>query len=229
MRVFLFVILCVLSGCQSTQLHVITDGYTQQEFEAIEASLKQALKDHDIDIIKSEVRMPTTFPNSSIALNPAANYQTIITQLDNWLVSNGHKQSQEFRFNQGNHYYSKDHLGLYLRKQGTQSNIDLPPYLRTQYCQIADGTLALNKHGVAVLEYEINNDHSDDLIRYQGTWSFHHNLLTVKINSLSQTFLLFKETKDTHLGPRQADVFKPQKQLTMPHIFNCEFLIIYME
>ncbi|MFY8352225.1 hypothetical protein AAEU29_16915 [Pseudoalteromonas sp. SSM20] len=218
----------LLTACVNTQLHLVTKGYSKSEVATLKTSLSEHLENQKIDVVLSEIVIPANFPNATLALNPTYNQPEIIARLDNWLVANGHKTSQEFRFSEGNHYYSKAHLGLYLRKPGTERQVDLPPYLRTQYCDVADGTLALNKDGQAVLEYELIGDGGDKIDTLSGQWFFADNHLTVDFKNLRQTFKLAKEEKQTHLGPRPADVYNPTKQLAQKHILNCEFLIIYM-
>ncbi|WP_372770958.1 hypothetical protein [Pseudoalteromonas sp.] len=220
--------LFLLTACANTQLHLVTKGYSKSEVAALKTSLSEQLEGEKIDVVLSEIAIPKNFPNATLALNPNFNQPEIIARLDNWLVVNGHKTSQEFRFSEGNHYYSKSHLGLYLRKPGTERQVDLPPYLRTQYCDVADGTLALNKNGQAILEYELTGNGSDKIDVLNGQWLFVSNQLSVDFKYLNQTFTLVKEEKQTHLGPRPADVFRPTKQLAKKHILNCEFLIIYM-
>lgn len=226
---YLTLLLCLLlTACANTQLHLVTKGYSKSEITALKSSLSEQLVKQKIDVVLSDIPLPAMFPDASLALNPTYNQPDVIALLDNWLLANGHKTSREFRFSEGNHYYSKAHLGLYLRKPGSKEQVDLPPYLRTQYCDVADGTLALNKDGQVVLEYELLGDGRDKIDTLKGQWFFADNHLTVDFKNLSQTFTLAKEEKQTHLGPRPADVYKPIKQLSKKHILNCEFLIIYI-
>ena len=229
MKVFLVGFLLLLSGCASTQLHLVTQGYTIEQVENIKNELSPLLVEYDLEIVISDILIPNHFPDASIALNPADEHRLLITKLDTWLEGAGHKVSQEFRFAEGNHYYNKGHLGFYLRKPGSEQQVQLPPYLRTQFCKLADGTLALNKNGKAILEYELNNDGSDDMTRETGKWSFIGDKLILNIADEQYTFKRVEETKETYIGPRPADVFKPIKQQEHPSIFNCEFLIIYMD
>ena len=220
--------LLLLTACANTQLHLVTKGYSNSEIEALKNSLSEQLVDEKIDVVRSSISIPSNFPNASLALNPSFNQPEVIANLDKWLVANGHKTSREFRFSEGNHYYSKAHLGLYIRKPGTEGQVDLPPYLRTQYCDVADGTLALNKDGEAILEYELIGDGSDIIDTLNGQWLFENNQLSVDFRTINQTFKLVKQEKETHLGPRPADVYKPMQQLAKKPILNCEFLIIYI-
>ena len=215
-------------GCAQQKLHLVTQGYSANEIDGIKKGLSGYLSEQGIAIEDSAISIPEIFPEVTLALNPTFNNPHFIAELDNWLMQNGHQASTEFRFAEGNHYYNKNNFGLYLRKPGTQKQATIPPYLRTQYCDVADGTLAFNRDGKTILELEIIGDGSDRIDTYNGQWSFENNILIVDFNKFDQKFRLSQETKQTHLGERPADVFKPMSRMEGDHILNCEFLIIYM-
>jgi len=105
----------------------------------------------------------------------------------------------------------------------------MPAYLRTQYCKFADATIMFKNNGRFVLEFE-KGKYEDGLAVVQGSYIFDGRRLSITTdNEQSQFFLLHQEMKQTHLGQRQADVFKPSTENKNLQPLNCEFLIIYME
>ncbi len=217
--------LLALAACQSPKIHLVTQGYSEGERE----KLKNEFSQLGMQVVYSDVTIPQTFPDSSVAINPKFNNLELIKDIDAILQSNGLQVSREFRFSDGNHVYTGENVGVYIRNPETANEYAPPPYLRTQFCKLADGTLALNKNNSAVLEFEFNNDDSDQIITHHGVWKFNANQLSVSFDHFGQTFTLVKEMRETSYGDRPADVFKPkQKKESALGILNCDFMIIYI-
>ncbi len=227
-HLFLFSVFCVLlSGCTTT-LHLTTSGYSETQQAELAASLKSALKAHDVNVVHTRVLVPKQFDDASVALNPGFDGASLIQDLDLWLQRQGHKASTEYRFAEGNHFYRQGHVGLYLRNPDASSHYAMPEYLRTQYCKAADGTLAFMPNKQLVLEYEMNGDSDDTLLREEGTWQLNGTVLTLTLKRQDYAFTLTKEKRSTPYGMKPADVFKPRSDHSDKPVLGCDFLIIYI-
>ena len=225
MKYFLPLWLLLILGCQNPTVHVVQKGYSDTNI----AKLISEIELLGFNVKKSDINIPSDFSDSSIAMNPSFTDFTLLQKLNRVLTTLGYSSATEYRFAEGQHFYNKGNLGLYLREPSISPEPNVPPYLRTQFCKYADGTLQLSKQGVFKLEYE-NPVARDDLLVFSGTWSFNANQLTLNSKEYdNQIFTMNKEKKSTHMGLKLADVFKPENKNHAFMPFNCEYLIIYME
>lgn len=220
-----FTLLVIIGGCQSLTIHI-----SSQEIEPEKlAILKQSLSEISDKVKITELSIPKEFPNTVIAANPGyTNYGTLAAIKDLlWHLDFG--EATELRFAQGNHFYLQNNLGIYLRNPTLQGVPTLPPFLRTQYCNITDATLMFKKDHSFELEYE-NPSNIMDLLTFSGNWMFNDKSLTLHNSegTLLQQFLLSKQNKETQWGLRPADVYTPTIDADFSP-FNCEFMIIYVQ
>jgi hypothetical protein len=214
----------VLSGCTNTKLHIVNQGYSDTKIN----QLTLALANEGVDVIISNLTIPTSFPDSALALNPNFRDLSFINAIQHTLTKQGFPTATELRFAQGKHFYSTSHLGLYLRNKLDRSS-RMPPYLRTQYCKNADSTIMFKPNGEFTLEYESNN-YDEQLKQVKGRYTFVGKKLTLRPHRLkAQHFTLYKETRPTPFGDKPADVFKPKNKSHKVKQLKCDFLIIYMD
>jgi hypothetical protein len=226
MKGLLIILLIVLSGCQSPKIYIINQGYSQKQV----SSFKKEFKLHGLTVYESQVNIPQEFSDVSFATNIGFSDQKLINQVQSILNKFGLTNADHYRFKQGNHYYSDNNIGVYLKNPNRLDKEDIPPYLTTQNCITADATLQLSKSGEFVLEYE-NRPYTDDVLyKRSGVWRYVDSKLTLTGESIeSQTYLQSHETMQTHLGLRPGEVFKPQINTNSLPALNCEFSIVYMD
>lgn len=212
-----------LTGCAKTQLHLINQGYTNEQLDKLTATLKS----QGVNVTMSQVPIPSEFPDSALALNPSFSNIEFINTIQQSLAAHNFSTATLLRFVQGQHFYNTDHAGLYLRNPNN-TEILMPPYLRTQFCQDADATIMFKKNGEFIVEYEGSSD-ENELNKIKGRYDFDGKNLSVKPeNFIAQHFVLFKETRSTPFGDKSADVFKAQNKSHSLQPLKCDFLIIYM-
>ncbi|XOV79504.1 MAG: DUF5004 domain-containing protein [Aestuariibacter sp.] len=219
-------LLLIIGGCQSLTIHVTTQGIKAERLEI----LRQSLSEVADEVVITELTIPKKFPNTVIAVNPAYVDYARLASIQDRLWSHNFGVATELRFAQGNHFYLKSNIGIYLRHPALQRVPMIPPYLRTQYCEFADATLMFNKDYTFQLEYENTEDIMGDLLTSAGVWQFNGQqlfLLDAKGEQL-QKFELSRQTKDTQWGPKPADVYIAQHVSDFSPL-NCEFLIIYVQ
>lgn len=231
MKVLLLKLLlaALLSGCSHTKIHLVH----QQLSKAKISSLVNAFEQENINVVVSTAVVPSEFPDVSLAMNPGYSDFALIEKIKQTLAIHSLSVVQEFRFAQGQHFYNGNNIGVYLKDS---SNRVMPSYLRTQYCKYADATIQFSSNNTFTVEYEANSldkvekmeDAEQQLSTILGHYDFDGKKLSLFLeNGTTQRFTYAKEEKETHLGPRQADTFKPL-QLHQQSVLNCEFLIIYM-
>ena len=168
MKGLLIILLIVLSGCQSPKIYIINQGYSQKQV----SSFKNAFKLHGLTVYESQVNIPQEFSDVSFATNIGFSDQKLINQVQSILNKFGLTNADHYRFKQGNHYYSDNNIGVYLKNPNRLDKEDIPPYLTTQNCITADATLQLSKSGEFVLEYE-NRPYTDDVLyKRSGVWRY---------------------------------------------------------
>lgn len=220
----IFGILSLLSACSQTYVHVINQGFSDEKL----VSITKQLNNLDLVVIRENITIPSEFPAATIATHPNFSNLELFHQIESIVVDQGISKLQHLTFAQGRHFYNEQHIGLYLRNEDDKSHV-MPAYLRTQYCKFADATIMFKNNGRFVLEFE-KGKYEDGLAVVQGSYIFDGRRLSITTdNEQSQFFLLHQEMKQTHLGQRQADVFKPSTENKNLQPLNCEFLIIYME
>jgi len=226
MKGLLIILLILLSGCQSPKIYIINQGYSQKQL----SSFKKEFKLNGLTVYESQVNIPQEFSDVSLATNIGFSDQKLINQVQSILNQFGLSNAEHYRFKQGNHYYSDNNIGVYLKNPNRLDKEDIPPYLTTQNCITADATLQLDKSGRFILEYE-NRPYTDDVLyKRSGVWRYVDSKLTLTGESIeSQTYLQSNETMQTHLGLRPGEVFKPQINTNSLPALNCEFSIVYMD
>jgi len=224
MRLLCVALLLIICGCSTKTIHLYNQGYSEDEI----SHLKDSLVQQGYTVERPDVRVPNEFPNVVIALNPAFSDQDFYRYINQQLIDKGFGTATEFRFAQGQHFYSKNDVGIYL-KNPNQLEQPMPPYLRTQYCKTSSGaTILFNDNNKFVLEYE-NNHYDEVLIKLNGEYSFDGTMLTLfPADMAKHAYRLHKEVRETPYGDRPADVFKPIANNSPLGEFNCEFLIIYI-
>lgn len=226
MKGLLISLLVLLFGCQSPKVYIINQGYTHKQL----SDFKNAFKLQGIAVYESQVNIPQEFSDVSLATNIGFSDQKLINQVQSVLNEFGLSNASHYRFKQGNHYYSDNNIGVYLKNPNRLNKADLPPYLTTQNCITADATLQLSKSGRFVLEYE-NRPYTDDkLHKTSGFWRYVGGELTLTGEWIeTQYYRQSHETMRTHLGLRPGEVFKPQINTNRLPALNCEFSIVYMD
>jgi len=226
MKGLLIICILLLSACQSPKVYIINQGYSDQKI----SQFKQAFKVQGLIVIESQVDIPKEFSDVALATNIGFSDQTLINQVQQILNQFGLSQTEHYRFKQGNHYYSNNNIGIYLKNPNRSDEENLPPYLTTQNCAFADATLQFIKSGEFVLEYE-NRPYTDDkLYKLSGLWRYVDGKLTLTGESIeSQVYQQSNVTMQTHLGLRPGEEFKPQTTSNKFSALNCEYSIIYMD
>ncbi|MBU2968100.1 hypothetical protein KO527_01850 [Pseudoalteromonas sp. C2R02] len=226
MKGLLIILLVLLFGCQSPKIYIINQGYTKKQV----SDFKNAFKLQGLAVYESQVNIPQEFSDVSLATNIGFSDQKLINQVQSVLNEFGLSNAEHYRFKQGNHYYSDNNIGVYLKNPNRLNKAELPPYLTTQNCIAADATLQLSNSGKFVLEYE-NRPYTDDkLNKKSGFWRYVDSKLTLTGESIeSQSYQQSHETMKTHLGLRPGEVFKPQMNNHSLPALNCEFSIVYMD
>lgn len=216
--------LIILSACQQRQAILITQGVEPVKIKAIETALIQS----GWQVSQSPIAIPTEFPDTVIATNPAFRDTQAIADIENILKGQGFTKPATYKFAEGKHFFSMDNVGIYLRNS-EQTSRPLPPsFIRTDHCAAGDATLNLTPQGQAVLEYEKPVNGNFELEQHTGTWDFDGVQLKVHLNHTQQEFLLTHEQRNTWRGPSPADIYTPIQDSNFK-VLNCTFLLIYLE
>ena len=226
----------VLAGCSQTpHIHIISHGYSNEEL----AQLSRSLQELDVQVtINETVMIPAEFEASSLAINPGFYQPHLISEIERLLIAQEFKRPDIYRFAQGKHFYNGHNIGLYLKNPTAINDYAIPRYIRTQYCNAADGVLQLAKNGDFIYEYElltsstendIDSDNDFEVVELIGQWQFDQRFLTLhQQEAVIQRFLFSQGEKQTFFGPKAADIFTP-KITSSNQALNCELLIIYGE
>lgn len=226
MKYILSLLVLFLLGCQNPTIYVVQEGYSDEKITKLVSNIASL----GFDVKKSDISIPDNFYDSSIAMHPDFRDFVLLKELHDVLSTLGYSSAREYRFAQGQHFYNKSNLGLYLRNSSVASKPKIPPYLRTQFCKYAEGTLQFTNKGIYNLEYDNQADRDGDLLVSTGTWFFHANKLTLISKEYGeQVFTRYNENKETYLGMKPADVYKPKNNDHAFLPFNCSYLIIYMQ
>ncbi|MCJ8321476.1 MAG: hypothetical protein MJK12_17710 [Colwellia sp.] len=221
----LFITLSFLLTACSTQVHLITEGYSTNKVNL----LKQQLIEKGYRVKVLNITIPVEFPNSVIAINPSYQNFSAINELSLLLESLAFSTAVERRFGQGHHFYTANNIGLYLRNPEVNSANSMPPYLRTQYCKKGDANLEFRKNGEFTLETEsyVNDDYVLDTL--PGKWWLANRVLTLTLdNGTTAKFIKDQQQVETYQGMKPADVFLPSKENAELKQLSCKFIIIYM-
>ncbi|WP_085299814.1 hypothetical protein [Cognaticolwellia mytili] len=214
----------LLTACSNTYVHLVNEGYSEKEIKDLTGKLNQL----PIKIVNSRITIPKEFSPSTISTHPSFTDISLLAEINSVLVSSNFASLAHLTFAQGKHFYSENHLGLYLRNESNITPI-MPAYLRTQSCAFADGTIMFSNDEEFVLEFE-KGPYEEDFILIKGLYNFDGKRLQLSTHTgISQSYAFSQEMKQTQFGERPADVFTPQKQLKTLKALNCQFLIIYMD
>lgn len=219
----IFILLSFISGCTSTYVHIINQGYSEKEVQAI----SQKLAALNIEVHRSDIAIPKHFPPTVITTNPSFSHLTLLHDIENVLADFNINRTEHYQLAQGRHFYNIGHIGLYLRNDNNKTP-SMPPYLRTQLCKNADATLMFEQSGQYTLEYENLATNDEKIISLQGSYRYDGKQLSMEYEGQPiQRFAFEQQKKMTHIGERPADVYMPLVSSTLS-VLNCEFLIIYM-
>lgn len=227
--VSIFLSWAMLAGCQQLNIHITQQGYSEQKLEQLVVAT-QKLKPNAVITI-TDLSVPADFPDSTIVLNPGAERQLFTDELGQQLTSLGFAFPQIFRFGEGRHFYSSNHIGIYVRNPDMPDRYQVPSYLGTERCQGVDGTMRLAKNGDVEIEYEITGGGNDEIYSLSGTWHYADSELALMFNDTVFSSIYTRERLviDTYLGERPADIFTPTSTSNPISALNCVFLITYMD
>lgn len=214
----------VLNGC-ATNIHLTTHGYTNAKV----VEITQLLKGHGFKVIKTDIAIPKSYPNNVIAMNPAHQKTTDIPLLQSLLAKSNIEPASEFRFGESRHYYSKGHLGLYLRHPDINPNAVMPPYLQSIGCPTGYATLAFQPNQLLLLETEVRQNGKLELHTEKGHWSFDGNLLIITLDSKQQAkFIQSNITRSTQFGEKPGLLYSPILNNHQNDALKCHFEIIFV-
>ena len=217
-----FWLLLLLTGC-STNIHLFTQGYPQHKIK----QLLQQLRDRGFVVYHSDNTIPLQFQNSVIAVNPQFNQLSLIAQLQDILVQSQFPAATELRFGQGNHFYSADHIGLYLRHPDFKYPAKIPPYIVSRGCNT---TLEFNNNSRFILEITRVGQEQYQLSYQEGRWQYDGKIL--RLNFSNGDIFIYQrnqEQRTTYQGLRPADVFKPLSGNRSNPSYHCEYEVIYLK
>jgi hypothetical protein len=216
--------LLFLASCSKTHLHIVNQGYSNEQINVLTKRLSKL----DVKVVQSNISIPKAFPTSTITTNPNFTDIELLKRIESIVFASGIDNPAHLTFAQGKHFYSINHLGLYLRNEKNIKPV-MPAYLRTQFCEFSDATIMFSSDGKFILEYE-NSAYEDELAVANGRYTFDGINLQLAIkDEIAQSYVLKREMKNTHLGKRPADIYKPQRLFPDLKALNCEFLIIFMD
>lgn len=227
MNVSKFVVLvlfCLLTACSQTYIHITNQGFSKEKISAIERQLLAL----NVKVKHTDIAVPEEFSTTTVTTHPSYRQLSLLQAIESILLAENLSKPQHLTFAQGRHFYNENHIGLYLRNENNTKAV-MPPYLRTQYCAFSDATIMFKKNGRFILEYE-KGAYEEELALVNGNYIFNGKQLKIKTDDdISQSYWLSRELKQTHMGQRNADVFKPKADTLELAPLNCEFLIIFMD
>ncbi len=221
----LFVAICLfLTGC-SSQVHLITQGYDNEQTAEISAKISKA----GFTVVQSSIGIPSHYPNSVIALNPAHSVEQDIPNLQQLVHELGFNSAEVLRFGSDKHFYNNGHIGLYLRHPSINPNSLMPPYIESIQCPTGYATLGFGGNQKMHLETGKNVNGELELSTVHGHWAFNGNLLTLSLPQLNKArFIQTEVNRETHLGARPALLYTPQQANHSIAALNCSFEVILM-
>lgn len=221
-----FLVFCLLiNGC-TTQVHLITQGYTSIQT----ANITDKINNSGFSVANSTINIPSHYPSSVLALNPAHTAHQDIPKLQQILNELGYNTAEVLRFGTNKHFYNNGHIGLYLRHPSINPNSLMPPYIESVQCSSGYATLGFNANQKMHLETGKNINGELELFIQHGQWSFNGTLLSITLPGQPlATFRKTDVTRDTALGFRPALLYAPQQNNHIISALNCNFEVIFMD
>lgn len=221
---FILCLCLLISGC-TTQVHLITQGFNEEQ----QADLERKIKLAGFKVKNASIAMPNHYPNTVIALNPAHSRTQDIPNLQQLVQQLQLDTAEILRFGANKHFYNNGHIGLYLRHPDTNLNTQMPPYIESANCASGYATLGFSANQTMHLETGIETNGEQALVTAHGHWSFDGSLLTISLPKQPQaTFKKSQKTQETYLGARPSYVYTPQQQDHKTVALNCHFEVIFM-
>lgn len=219
----IFGCLC-LSGC-ATKVHLITQGYSEQERKQFVETLSQ----QGFNVREADIVMPNHFPSTVISFHPAHPKPTDIEKLKKFVAANELPQALEMQFGQKRHFYNQGNIGLYLRHPDINLNETLPLYVRSFNCGKQQATLFFSPDHKLELEYDVHRDGDYRLVFKRGFWAFDGSIVTANFEDLPPVrFIQSEAMRDTPMGPREALVYTPIKKDHTIKQLNCPYEVVFV-
>ncbi len=119
MKAITVLLICMfISACSSTKVHLYTRYISEQEEEQLTLKLEEL----GFDIVSNSLAFPDGIEQSTLLYSPFVEGENSIEVLLNSLEASGWTISSIQPLFAGNHYYTKNSVGLLLLPEGTKQN-----------------------------------------------------------------------------------------------------------
>jgi hypothetical protein len=227
LTVFITAIL-LLTGCTNKTVYLFNNGYPQESVD--EVAVKLINLGYDVEHVNAEI--PAEFSDTAIATHPVVAAPADLPIIENILKESEFPTPSYYQFAQGNHFYSPDSFGLYLRN-GYQKI--MPPIMGDISCFVngdsVDATLEFRRSGEVILEVELYREGKllkNSYRKHTGKYTLINNRIQLDFIEFKTGYLAINETKiQTYSGGKKADHLVIKSQKNNSPIENCLFEAVY--
>jgi len=191
MKVISVLLMCfILSACSSTKVHLYTRYLSAQEAETI----TQDLEELGFDIVANSLTFPGGIEQSTLLYSPFVQGEDTVNVLINSLDKAGWVISSAKPIFAGNHYYTKNSVGLLLLPDGLipsdkVTNQDIANEYESKECS-QSMKLKLNSDGMYQFNYLTKNDGETEQL--QGSWQI-TSYPYIELTSLNKVWRFYYE------------------------------------
>lgn len=200
-HVFLATLIFCLVGCGKTTIHIVEQGIEPKKVN----KLISELKEQGFNVKRSNGLVPDEFGSVAVATNPSVTSSELLSSVYGVLDSLGFDYPTHYQFAQGNHFYSAQHMGLYLKDPEQRL---MPPIMGSRRCGNYSATLEYFLDGKMTYEYEIQDQNGDivDEGTFKGKFVATRATVTLIFDALPKmTLPIESDLVMTHVGQRRAD------------------------
>lgn len=216
MKIWKLVIVTVmLAGCSATEVHLYTRYLSEADIDKVTTTLEQA----NYKVTTNTHAFPDTVNQSTILYSPFIKDETHLQGLIGSLSDNGWVIPNVEMLKSGNHWYSKDNVGLFLLPDGVKpkdkvTTRDLASKYQSRNCDTLVA-LELNEDNTYELSYTNKAvTHSDHL---KGSWKM-RSYPYIELTSLNRQWWFYFEIEQKIETDKISEVsiieFKPLNQYT---------------
>ena len=212
-----------LFGCSTTKVHLYKRYLSTDEVKLI----TQKLKELDYEVESNTLAFPDEIQKSTVLYSPFIKGKGSLDNLINAIDKLGWPDADIQPLFKGNHWYSKNSIGLFLIPEGMKQNDkmlsqDLVNQYTSEECTLS-AKLILNRDNTYQISYE--NDPNNKTEHKKGKWEltgYPYIQLTSSNGSWTFYFQIQKNITTDLIGKVELLELKP---LNSHHVYpNCSFV-----
>lgn len=220
---FLFLCILLLQGCSSTNVYLYKRYLSDKEA----ASISQKLEAAGYQVETNDFRFPDAIQSTTVVYSPMLQSEKSLNTAISLLADIGWETVDILPLFKGNHWYSKNSLGLFLLPEGVKQNDrvasqDLANSYQVRGCDTSV-TLHLNRDNTYQMSFA--NQHQEKTDHLEGIWKLRSYPYLELTSHNKRWWFYFKIEQKVEVDKVSAiNILELKPQDNYPFFANCSFV-----